>query len=233
MLLHFRHRRGYREDYDGGQDVGELFGDDGIDRQAALRERGEQQGRSQDAEGMIAPHERHGDPQKSCATGEAVLVITLVAEDEVDATQSGECSRESHRDPQHSSHFHAAVLGRFGLKTHRSEFVAGSRAKQIPPGGRGAAEREQEREIGSASPEHGERAGEPWDHPRANGGGVQRFRDMQPSRHEPVEQREYDEIEHDRDDHLARAKACPERAGKRANDATREEGGSDTEGDGE
>src|SRR4051794_13638066 len=48
---------------------------------------------------------------------------------------------------------------------------------------------------------------------------VQGLRDVQMTCDEPVEQREHDEVEHDRDDHFMRAESGFEIRGHRANDS--------------
>src|SRR5687767_5245348 len=77
--LHLRHARRHRQDDDPLQHLHHLLGDERVDGEAALRQRGEEERRQHDAERVVAPDEGDGDAEEAGAAGEAVLVVLLVA----------------------------------------------------------------------------------------------------------------------------------------------------------
>src|SRR4051794_10064193 len=70
----------HRQDDDPLEHLDHLLGNEGVDREAALAQRGEEQRGDHDAERVVAADERDGDAEESGAPREAVLVVVLVAE---------------------------------------------------------------------------------------------------------------------------------------------------------
>ena len=101
----------------------------------------------------------------------------------------------------------SAVLGRVGLETNRAQLVPATRAKEIEPDGDRDEQRDDQREIGGGSVECRRQIGEAGKDAGVDLRRVERLRHVQMSGDEPVEQREHDEVEHDRDDHFVRAES--------------------------
>src|SRR4051812_34477920 len=82
-VAHFRHGHGDREDDYPLKHVHHLLRDERVNREAALRQRREEECGEQNSEGMVAPNESYGDSKKPRAARESVFVVMLVAEDVV------------------------------------------------------------------------------------------------------------------------------------------------------
>ena len=71
------------------QHLHKLFWDERIHRETALRYRGEEQGSESDTERLGPTDKRDRYAKETRATGEALLLVVLVAEYEIDSTQTG------------------------------------------------------------------------------------------------------------------------------------------------
>src|SRR5215208_7552180 len=91
---HFRHGRRHRQNHNALQHLHHLLRDQGVDRESALREGGEEERGEQDAGRVVAADECDRDPEEAGAAGEALLVVVLVAEHVVEAPQAGDRAAE-------------------------------------------------------------------------------------------------------------------------------------------
>ena len=88
-----------------------------MDGEAALAQRREEERGEDDAERIVAADERDGDAEESGAAREAILVVVLIAEDEVDATDAGDRAAPGERAEEDATDVDAAVFRRIGLQT--------------------------------------------------------------------------------------------------------------------
>ena len=222
---HFGHRRRDGEDHDPLQHLDDLLGHHRVDREAALRERREEQRGEHDAGRVVPPDERDGDAEKPGAAREAVFVIVLVAEHEVDAAEPGERPARGERAEPDAPGANARILRRVRLEADGAQLVARARAEQIPPhAGRGASSTIDDRPVRRRSVKRGERRRTAARHLAGTDlRRVQRFRHMQLGRDEIIEQRQHDEVQHDRHDHFVRAESRAQEPGHAAHRAARGE----------
>src|SRR5438045_309937 len=154
---------------------------------------------------MVSANERYSDSEESGSTGESILVVMLVAEDVIDSAETSDCSRNCQCTEPHSTNVDAAILGSIGLKSDRAQFIAGSSAKEEKPCAERGEQRDDNREVCRGPMERLNELRQPRDCAGVNFRRVQRFRNVKMIRDNPVEEREDDEVEHDRDDHFVRA----------------------------
>src|ERR1700682_371688 len=156
---------------------------------------------------MVSADERDGNSEEARAACKSVFVVVFVPEYVVDAADPRDHAGERERLHPHPTDIDPAVLRRFGLEPNCPQLVATPRAKEIEPDCRGNEKRDNEREIRGRSMEPRIDVGEPRQNSGVNLRSVERLRNVQMPGDKPVEQREHDEVEHDRHDHLVRAES--------------------------
>src|SRR5450759_2136546 len=174
---------------------------------------------------MVSTNESNRDSKKARAARKTILVVVLVAEDVVDPADTSDHARKRERPHPDSADADATVLRRRWLEPDRAKLVPAARAKEIEPHRECDQHSHDQREIGGRSVESRIDVREPGQHTGVDLRSVQGLRYVQVPRDEPVEQRQHDEVEHDRDDDFVRAEPGLEIRRNRSNDSTREPGG--------
>src|SRR2546423_8238925 len=172
----FGHGHRDSDDHYSLQHVHHLLRHEGVNGEAALRERGKKERRQQDAEWMVASDQRDGDAEEPGATGKSILIVVLVAEDVVDAADPRDRTREGERAQPDAADADAAVLCRVGLETDRAQLVPATRAKEIEPDRYCDEHRHDQREVGGGAVKRRIDIGEPWQHSGVDLGSVQSLR---------------------------------------------------------
>ena len=120
-----------------------------VERQlgAALVERAEQERGQDDAERMVAAHQRHGDADEAEAAGEVEGQAVLRAHDHVERDQPGERARDGHRQHDLARRRDAAVDRRGLVLADHAERIAVAGLPDEQPDQHAAEQGEHERQV--------------------------------------------------------------------------------------
>src|SRR5690606_25304343 len=128
--------RGDEQHYEGedhAHDLAREVGERDVQDRAAVLHDAEQEGGEQDADGVVAREQGHGDAVEAVAGGARLpegVVLEGAAEDVVGRGEAGETAREGHRDHGGARDVRAGVLGGAGRQAHGPELEPEARLEQ-------------------------------------------------------------------------------------------------------
>ena len=114
---------------------------------AALVEDAEQDGCEDDADRMVAPHQRDRDADEAEAAGEFEEDAMLIAQELVGPDSTGERAGQEHGDHDHAGPARSRHRRRRRIRADGAERVAPAGAPDEDPDTRGSEEREQKRKV--------------------------------------------------------------------------------------
>src|SRR5690349_21177182 len=181
-----------------------------VDVDPAMLEHGKQQRGEYDADRMIASEQSDGDSSEAVVIGEAVVVTIAITHDFVDPHHARERTGHGHREHDLFANRNTAVLRRRRIASGRAYFIAPLRVPQKQIDQQTTKQRQQKREIQrNAFRQTGNKLAEPRDvgaptDRRAFQNRIALFPVV--ILREITDQRDGDEVQHDRVDYFVRTK---------------------------
>src|SRR5471030_312929 len=120
------HRAAEQNDQTLDEDEG-LGGDVGFFQrqvEAALYQRAEQHGRQEDADRMLAAHQRNGDADEAGAADEVHAQIMRRAHDGIDRAEAGQRARDQHHGDDHFADADTGIMRRVLVQAGRAQLEA-------------------------------------------------------------------------------------------------------------